>query len=139
MNTVDKLALALGIDAQFKNETTKGLYESDIEMAKQMLIEMEIPADEAVKQLEKAQEYANNAIKLEEENDIAMLVCTNLLAAGISEDEVIKYAEYLNSNTYKLIEEVVQKTFVDSALNMMDRLDALAMSMGIINDNRTLN
>lgn len=139
MKTVDKLALALGIDSQFKNETTKGLYESDIEMAKQMLIEMEVPVDEAVKQLEKAQEYANNAIKLEEENDIAMLVYTNLLAAGVSEEEVIKYAEYLNSNTYKLIDDVVQKTFVESALNMMENLDNLAISLGIVEDTRTLN
>lgn len=139
MNTVDKLALALGIDSQFKNETTKGLYESDIEMAKQMLIEMEVPVDEAVKQLEKAQEYANNAIKLEEENDIATLVYTNLLAAGVSEEEVVKYAEYLNSNTYKLIDDVVQKTFVESALNMMENLDNLAISLGIVEDTRTLN
>jgi hypothetical protein len=138
-STIDNLAKAIGADNDFIAETRKGMYESDIESYKQVLVELDVPVDIAAERVEQVIAWTDAALLEESKNDVSTMVYNALIEAGITDEEVNEYAMYLNSDVYKLIESTITETLVQNAIDSLDRLDNLAASLGIIEDNRTLN
>jgi hypothetical protein len=137
--TINNLAKAIGADEEFIAETRKGFYNSDIEAYKQVLVELDVPVDEAAERIESVIAWTNAALEEEAKNDVSTIVYNSLIEAGITDEEVNEYATYLNSAVYKLIESTITETLVQNAVDSMDRLDNLAATLGIVEDNRTLN
>jgi hypothetical protein len=139
MSLISKLEKALYIDQDFIMESTKGMYDSDIEALKDYLASSDLPQEEIVARVEKATAYANGAVKLAGEATVAQVVYDNLIKRGVSVAEIEQYVEFIGSDLYKRIEDIVDASFSEHAQATVEMLDNLAMSIGLIEDTRKLN
>jgi predicted transcriptional regulator len=139
MNLLKKLEKALEIDQQFIVDSTRDLYEADIETLKEHLAASDVSVDEIAARVEKAQAYANGAVKLAGEVLMSQKVYDNLIKAGITEAQIEEYADYIGGELYNNIEDVIESTFKSAAEDAGFMLDNLAMTLGLLDDTRKLN